>query len=411
MGDDPMSGKTPFKQLLSHEEALTLITSNIKPIERTERIPLEDAFERVLAEEIVAELNVPPFDRSAMDGYAVKADDTFGASIFNPKSLQLIEVIHAGDIPNKIVGKNACTQIATGSPIPQGANAVVMLEFTKQNDSEIQILRPVYPGANISKKGEDIQKDESILTKNTYLTAAKVGVLAALGLSHVNVYECPRVAILPTGSEIRKVGSQLAPGQIFDINSHTLSAVAKQNGSTVTRHPIVSDTRAALKQAITSLLEHDIVIIAGGSSVGERDLLHGIVQDLGSILFHGVQVKPGKPTLFGMIQGTPIFGMPGYPTSCLSNAFLFLEPALRLKARKPIKKAASIEAQLAERIVSSSGRKQFLTVKIENNLAYPVYRHSGAITSMANADGYIILPINTDVVEKGDTVQVYLLDT
>jgi molybdopterin molybdotransferase len=411
MGGNPMSKKTPFKQLLSHEEALILIMDNIKPIERTERISLEDAFERVLAEEIVAERNVPPFDRSAMDGYAVKADDTFGASVFNPKSLQLIEVIHAGDISNKTLGKNKCIQIATGSPIPQGANAVVMLEFTKQNDNEIQILRPVYPGANISKKGEDIQKGESILSNNTYLTAAKVGVLAALGLSHVNVYECPRVAILPTGSEIRKVGSQLAPGQIFDINSHTLSAVAKQNGSTVTRHPIVSDSRAALKQAITSLLEHDIVIIAGGSSVGERDLLHGIVQDLGSVLFHGVQVKPGKPTLFGMIQGTPIFGMPGYPTSCLSNAYLFLEPALRLKARKPTKKAASIKVQLAERIVSSSGRKQFLTVKIENSLAYPVYRHSGAITSMANADGYIILPINTDVVEKGDTVQVYRLDT
>lgn len=406
-----MSEKTPFKQLLSHEDALSLINSHIKPIERTEHVPLEEAFERVLAEDIVAELYVPPFNRSAMDGYAVKAEDTFEASVFNPQTLQLIEVIHAGDTPTQTLGKKECTQIATGSPIPPGANAVVMLEFTKQNNNEIQVTRPVYPGANISKKGEDIQKDETILIKDTYLTAAKVGVLAALGLSQVKVYEAPRVAIVPTGSEIRKVGSQLAPGQIYDINSHTLSAVVEHNGAIVTRHPIVPDTRSALKRAITSLLDHDIIIIAGGSSVGERDLLHGIVQELGSILFHGVQVKPGKPTLFGTIQETPIFGMPGYPTSCLSNAYLFLEPALRLKARKTPKISVITEAQLAERIVSSSGRKQFLTVKIENNVASPVYRHSGAITSMANADGYIILPINTDVIEKGDTVQVYRLDT
>ncbi len=406
-----MSEKSPFKQLLSYEDALNLITHNIKPIQRTELMPLEDAFERVLAEDIIAELNVPPFDRSAMDGYAVKAEDTFGASIFNPKRLQLSEVIHAGDMPHKALKPKECSQTATGSPIPQGANAVVMLEFTEQNANEILIFRPVYPGANISKKGEDIQLGELILSKDTYLTAAKVGVLAALGLSQVKVYERPRVAILPTGSEIRDVGSQLAPGQIFDINSHTLSAVANHNGSTVTRGPIVSDTHEALTQAIRSMLDHDIIIIAGGSSVGERDLLHGIVQELGSVLFHGVQVKPGKPTLFGIIQDTPVFGMPGYPTSCLSNAYLFLEPALRVKARIPQKKADMIEARLAERIVSSSGRKEFLTVKIENGLAYPVYRHSGAITSMANADGYIVLPINTDVVEKGDTVQVYRFDT
>lgn len=405
-----MSEKTPFKQLLSHEDALQLIKSNIAPIDRSEHIPLEDAFERVLAEDIIAELSVPPFDRSAMDGYAVKAEDTFEASVFKPQTLQLIEVIHAGDTPKKTLSDKECTQVATGSPIPPGANAVVMLEFTKQNNNEIQIVRPVYPGANISKQGEDIKKDETILTKGTYLTAAKIGVLAALGLVQVKVYKSPRVAIVPTGSEIRKVGSKLAPGQIFDINSHTLAAVVKQNGAIVTQHPIVPDTRTALRRAITSLVDHDMIIVAGGSSVGERDLLHGIVQELGSVLFHGVQVKPGKPTLFGIIQNTPIFGMPGYPTSCLSNAYLFLEPALRQKARKTPKIAVTTEAQVAERIVSSSGRKQFLTVKIENHVAYPVYRHSGAITSMANADGYIILPINTDVIEKGDTVQVYRLD-
>jgi molybdopterin molybdotransferase len=206
------------------------------------------------------------------------------------------------------------------------------------------------------------------------------------------------------------VGTALGEGQVYDINSHTLAAIAAANGACVTPFQIVSDTREALEDAVKALQDHDLIVVAGGSSVGERDLLNGIIEQLGTVLFHGVQVKPGKPTLFGVVAETPVFGMPGYPTSCLSNAHLFLIPALRQLARLPPQREERVTARLSERVVSSSGRTQFLTVQVREGVAYPVFRHSGAITSMAEADGYIVLPTNVDVLEKDDEVTVILLN-
>jgi molybdopterin molybdotransferase len=405
-----MSGKTPFKLLLSHEEAVKISLEHVKPIDRVEWVALDASLKRVLAEDIVADRAVPPFDRAAMDGFAVKAEDTFGASTSTPKTLTLGEIVYAGEVPSKTLKSGECTQISTGGPIPEGSDAIVMIEFTETAEGYVKVLRPVYPGANISRRGEDIDEGTRVLTHGEYLTASKVGVLAALGRETVKVYEKPHIAVVPTGSEICPVGSKLGKGQVYDINSHTLSAIASENGALVTSFRIVPDTSAELEDAVKTLLDHDMIIVAGGSSVGERDLFQGIIQKLGTVLFHGVQVKPGKPTLFGVVEATPVFGMPGYPTSCLSNAHLFLIPALRKLARLPPKREAVVRARLAERVVSSSGRKQFLTVKVTDDLAYPVFKHSGAITSMAEADGYIVLPTNVDVVEKGDEVTVILLN-
>ena len=405
-----MSAKSPFKLLLSHEEAVKMIMENVKPIDRVEWVALDASFKRVLAEDIVAGRDVPPFDRAAMDGYAVKAEDTFGASSFAPKTLKLGEIVYAGQVPSKTLQSGECAQISTGGPIPEGSDAIVMIEFTEKAEGYVKVLKPVYPGANISRRGEDIEAGKLVLNDGSYLTASKVGVLAALGRKRVKVYERPHVAVVPTGSEICEVGSKLGNGQVYDINSHTLSAIASENGVLVTIFKIVPDSPEELEGAVKTLLDNDMIIVAGGSSVGERDLFQGIIQKLGTVLFHGVQVKPGKPTLFGVVEATPVFGMPGYPTSCLSNAHLFLIPALRKLARLPPKREAVVRARLAERVVSSSGRKQFLTVKVKDDLAYPVFKHSGAITSMAEADGYIVLPTNVDVVEKGDEVTVILLN-
>jgi molybdenum cofactor synthesis domain-containing protein len=405
-----MSEKTPFKLLLSHEEAVKIILEHVQPIDRVVWISLDEAFKRVLAEDLVADRFVPPFDRSAMDGYAVKAEDTFGASSFNPKKLELREVVYAGTVPHETLEKGDCTQIATGCPVPEGSDAVVMVEFTEKDGERIKVLRPVYPGANISRKGEDIEEGKLVLNNGVYLTSAKVGVLAALGRERVKVYAKPNVAVVPTGSEVCAVGTKLGEGQVYDINSHTLAAIASENGACVTRFRIVPDTRKALEEAIKALRNQDLIVVAGGSSVGERDLLNGIIEQLGTVLFHGVQVKPGKPTLFGVVEEKPVFGMPGYPTSCLSNAHLFLIPALRKLARLPPRREEGVKARLAERVVSSSGRKQFLTVQVRDGVAYPVFRHSGAITSMAEADGYIVLPTNVDVIEKDDEVTVLLLN-
>jgi molybdenum cofactor synthesis domain-containing protein len=405
-----MSEKTPFKLLISHEEAVKIILEHVQPIDRTEWVSLDEAFKRVLAEDLIADRFVPPFDRSAMDGYAVKAEDTFGASSFNPKTLALREVVYAGTVPHETLERGDCTQIATGCPMPEGADAVVMVEFTEKDDKQIKVLKPVYPGANISRKGEDIEEGKLVLSDGSYLTSAKVGVLAALGRERMKVYEKPQVAVVPTGSEVCAVGMKLGEGQVYDINSHTLAAIASENGARVTRFDIVPDTREALEGAIKALRDQDLIVVAGGSSVGERDLLNGIIEQLGTVLFHGVQVKPGKPTLFGVVEEKPVFGMPGYPTSCLSNAHLFLIPSLRKLARLPPRREEGVKARLSERVVSSSGRKQFLTVQVRDGVAYPVFRHSGAITSMAEADGYIVLPTNVDVIEKGDEVTVLLLN-
>ena len=405
-----MSKMTPFKQLITYEEALERIRKSIRPIKRTETVPIENALDRVLAEDIVANMSVPPFNRAAMDGYAVKAEDTFGASSSKPKTLKLVETLHAGESSTRVLGKEECIQIATGSPIPKDADAVVMVEFTERNERTINILKPVYPGENISPKGEDIEEGQVILKTGEQLSPAKIGVLAALGKKEARVYAKPQVAVVPTGTEIREIGSVLKGGQIYDINSYTLISLISKNGAVIAKIKAVPDTADELKKTITKLLDYDMIVFSGGSSVGERDLLSNVIQEFGKIVFHGIQIKPGKPTLFALVDEKPVFGMPGYPTSCLSNAYLLLVPAIRQMARLPLKMKKTVKVPLAKSVVSSSGRTQFLTVKVKDGQAYPAFKQSGAVTSMAEADGYIILPINIDVVEQDQEVTVFLFD-
>ena len=404
-----MKKMDPFKLLVSQEEAESLLLERCNPIEATEQIDISQATGRVLAVDLKADRNVPPFDRSAMDGYAVIAEDTFEAQD-TEILLTLCGVIHAGEVAETAVTQGNCLQIATGSPMPEGADAVVMVEYTEERENRILITRPVFPGANISKAGEDIKIDEVVLSKGSLLTPARIGTIAALGKTKVEVYSKPRIAVIPTGKEVVPPGESLKPGHIYDVNSFTLESILNSNGVEVTRLPVVTDEIDALRQSIESCLTYDMIVLSGGSSVGEKDLLAGILEEMGEVLFHGVQIKPGKPTLFGVVKDTPMVGMPGYPTSCLSNAYIFLIPAVRKMARLPTLTEPTVSAKLGKRIVSSSGRKQFLTVRIEDGVAHPVYKHSGAITSMAKADGYIILPLNLDVIEEGEVVQVTLFE-
>ncbi len=398
----------PFGALLPFEEAKRVIDANIKPITRTEIINIDDSLERVLAEEVVATLSTPPFDRAAMDGYAVKARDTFNSSQLNPKVLDLVGELHAGETPQKRVNTGECIQIATGAMMPKGADAVVMVEDTEEENERVKVFKSVYPKANVAQKGEDIKEGELILRRGFGLNPGKIGVLASQGINQIRVYEKPKVAILPTGEEICEVGKRLRQGQVYDINSHTISSVVKENGGIPTRFGIVGDDTEEIKSTIAEALKGDLVVISGGSSVGERDLLFDILQNLGEVLFHGIQIKPGKPTIFAMTQGKPILGMPGYPTSCLINTYLFLLPAIRKMAHLPPRIGETVEAKLSRRVPGSVGRRQFLTVKIEGSEAVPVFKESGAITSIAEADGYIEIAENIDLLEKGTPVTVTL---
>ncbi|MEI8188108.1 MAG: gephyrin-like molybdotransferase Glp [candidate division NC10 bacterium] len=400
----------PLKALLSLEEGMRILLENVSPLARTERVPLLEAAGRVLAEPIVAAMDVPPFPRAAMDGYAVIAQDTFGAGNFKPVRLRLLEVVHAADIASGAVTAGTCIQVATGAPIPLGADAVVMVEDTELEADEpgtVKVYKPVYPRQNASPQGEDIQTGTEVLSPGTRLDPSKVGVLAALGLTQVAVVAKPIVAVIPSGNEIVTPGEPLTPGKIYDINSYTLAALIQEAGGLPRLFPTMQDTLEDVRRSLHEALSCDVLVLSGGSSVGERDVMVEAVESMGEVKFHGIAVKPGKPTLCGVIEGKLVLGMPGYPTSCLTNGYGLLMPVLRKLGRLPeAVRSAGLELPMSRRYTSTTGRHQYLPVRIENGEVVPVFKQSGAITSMANAEGYIEIPANVDLVEKGERVLV-----
>lgn len=398
----------PFKELMPRKEALRLINENIKPITRTEKVPLEDATGRVLAEDVIAQFNVPPFDRSAMDGYAVIANDTTGATEDNPIKLKHIGTLHTGASFDGELRAGECLEIATGSPMPKGSNATVMVEYTGIEGDHILIYRSVEPGKNRAPEGEDIKKGDHVLKNGQKLTPGMIGALAALGYEKATVYQKPRVAIFSSGPEIVPQGTTLKPGQIYDINSFTLTSVLKSSGGIPYKLGIMKDTVESIEKSVKKAADYDIGVFSGGSSVGTKDLFAEVVAKLGHVFFHGVKVKPGKPTLFAVVDGTPIFGMPGYPTSCLNNSYVFLAPALKRMARL-LHEMRTVSVRMGHEMVSRSDREQFITVRLEDGKAYRVFKQSGDITSMTHADGYIILPIGQNKVDEGEAVMVTLL--
>ena len=399
----------PIRETLPLDEAMAILLEAARPIERTERVPLRDATGRVLATDTVSALDVPPFDRAAMDGFAVIAEDTFGAGTYSPRVLKCVEKVYTGQVPTRAVGRGECIEIATGAPMPAGADAVVMVEETeKAADGAIRIFTPVYPKQHVGRRAADIAAGQTIVGKGEVLNPSRIGALAAVGVFDVEVYARPRIAVLSTGNEIVEPGQSLAPGQIYDVNQFTLSAIIGTHGGVAVPLPAAPDSLPELVAVIRAAAEADIVVFSGGSSVGERDLIMDALQHAGEVIFHGIALKPGKPTVFGKIGNTPVFGLPGYPTSCLSNAYMLLVPMLRAMARLPAHTPRTVSLPLSRRVVSTTGRHQFYTVRIENGLAVPAFKASGDITSMSLADGYFEIPAQTDIVEAGEHVDVKL---
>jgi len=398
----------PFKALISLDEALAICMDAVDSVTAKELFPIEQAVGRVSGLEVHARISVPLADRAAMDGYAVRASDTFGAGKFKPKVLQRIETLYANSVPKRRVSRGKCVELATGSTVPEGSDAVVMVEDTEKKGDRISIHSPVHPGENVSPEGEDIRRGDVVISEGEVLSPAKIGALAAVGVRRTSVYRKPVVAVLTTGDEVIEPGGPIRPGQVYDINAYTLSAVIEENGGKPRRFPRAPDDIESLRVSLRKAAKCDLVVFSGGSSVGEKDLIMDVLKQLGEVKFHGVAVKPGKPTVFGRVGKTPVLGMPGYPTSCLSNAYMILVPMLRKMARLPPESENIVELPLSRRVVSAMGRTEFHTVKIEKGKAVPVYKESGAITSMANADGYIKIPANVDLVEAGETVQVIL---
>jgi molybdenum cofactor synthesis domain-containing protein len=402
----------PFASTISLEEARRRLDAAVRPIARTERVPLEDAVGRVAAADVTSPLDVPPFSRSAMDGYAVLSADTAGATKSTPVPLRLVDRIYTGQPSSVTIEPGTCAEIATGAPLPTGADAVVMVEETTSEGTTIVILAAAPAGQHIGRRGADIAAGDRVIAAGDLLSPSRIGAIAATGQAGVEAFAKPRVAILSTGNEVIEPGGTLAPGQIFDVNRFTLGAIVSAHGGIAEPHHAAQDTVAALIDALDACAEADLIVFSGGSSVGERDLVVDAIAARGEMIFHGIAVRPGKPTAFAAIAHgsgtTPFFGMPGNPTSCLSNAYILLVPFLRAIARLPPHAPRTVRAPLGRRIASAFNRHQFYTVRLKDGAAFPAFKGSGDITSLSQADGYIEIPADQSVVEEGALVTVTL---
>jgi len=400
----------PFAGTLPFDAAYRLVLDAARATDRAERIAVELVDGRVLATAILADQDVPAFDRAAMDGYAVIASDTAPASPDAPVALRHIGRVFTGETSDAFVVSGTCIEVATGAPLPPGADAVVMVEHTTRDITHVFVSKPPAPRQHVGPRGGDIREGESLLEAGAVFNPARIGAVTAIGQTHVEVFARPRVAIMCTGDEVVSPGQPLQPGQVYNVNRYTLEALVRRHGGEPVIIPTTGDSLEALDRSLAVARTCDIIVTSGGSSVGEHDLVIDMLRTHGEVIFHGIAIKPGKPTVFGRIGDTILLGLSGYPTSCLSNAHVLLVPLLRLTARLPEWTPRTVTVPLARRITSAPGRLQFYTVRLEGGHAVPAFKASGDITSMAHADGYVVIPSDVETVEAGAMVRVTFYD-
>jgi len=385
-------------------------------IQAVEKIPLDRALGRVLAEDIFSGIDVPGFDRAAMDGFAVTAANTFSADEQNPVRLKVTAEVEAGDSVGYSASVGEALEIATGAPMPKGTDAVVMVEYTKRNESEVLVYRPVSPGENVTGAGSDIMTGELLLRKSERITPREVGLLAAIGISEVSAFRKPRVAIFSSGNELIKPGDSLRFAKIYDINGPTVSASVAECGGEPQFLGILPDNYPAVKDKLDSALKDaDIVISSGSTSSGPGDLFYRAVDDLGEpgVIVHGLTLKPGKPALLGIVRGKPIFGLPGYPTSALMIFHMLVAPIIRRLANAPEVTPVNVSAVSPMKFFKARGRRELLPVQLITQphgglIAYPMQSGSGAVSSFSMADGFADLPETQEYVDEGEGMEIQL---
>ena len=372
---------------------------DVPPIDRTETIPLSVADGRTIAEPIDAVMDVPHYARAAMDGWAVRAEDTFGASGRSPAIVR----------PDESAGPDRAVRVHTGSELPEGADAVVMIEETEQVGDELEVFDAVAAGENVGPVGEDVEAGQRLYEPGHTLRPSDLGLLKGTGVDTVEAVDHPEVAVIPTGEEL--VQADPEPGEIIETNRFTISRLAERWGADVTRRNIVTDDPEALRAAVQRDLVRDVVVTTGGSSVGERDLIPEVVDEVGEVFVHGVALKPGHPVALGRIEGTTVVMLPGYPVACIVNAVQFLRPLIKHLGRMSSEPLPSREATLARKIRSEPGVRTFVRVTLEEGdsglEATPTrVSGSGVLSSVALADGWVVVEESREGIETGETVTV-----
>jgi len=419
-----MREQEQFLHVLDRDEAERRFRAALDLTPRAiETVPLDAALGRVLAADVISPVDVPSFDRSNVDGFAVVAEDTFGASEEVPRTVAVAEeTIHTGIVPATVIRPGTAVEIATGGMIPRGADAVVMVEYTEIDGRDLRIARAVTPGSGVSFAGTDITSGETVLRRGELLTSRDTGVLAAIGVATVDVWRKPVVAILSTGDEIIAPGEPMQPAKVYDSNAQVLADAVRELGGEPTRFGITRDDLNALRTTLQSALETcDVVLLSGGTSKGAGDLSYRVVAELRDpgIVAHGVALKPGKPICLAATGGRPVVVLPGFPTSAVFTFHEFVAPVLRLLAGRGAQERTVVQARLAVKVNSEIGRTEFLLVGLVETAgtdadgttlaAYPMGQGSGSVTTFSRADGFATIGRHEEIVQAGTIVDVQLL--
>lgn len=403
-----------FLHVTTLEDACAKLDKHWRTKPRKVNVPLDEAAGRVLAEDVVSKIDVPSFDRAVFDGYAVHAMDTFGAGEESPVELTCVDSVRAGEWPKLKISKGQCVEISTGAPIPRGANAVVMVEYSTVDAKVVQIFRAVAPGENIAKRGSEIKNGTKVLDAGGAITPQVLGTLAAIGRKRTKVYS-PKIAVISSGIELVSAGSSLRSGKIYDVNGPAICRAVELCGGEAKYLGIARDEPRSLTNFIKrGLATCDVVVLSGGSSAGAGDIAPVVIDRMGKpgVIVHGLAMKPGKPTFVAVVRGKPIFGLPGYPVSALMVFDQLVAPYLRRLSGLPRAGRARVQAKLASKIISARGRRELVPVKLVQEgrevCAKPLFKGSGAITALSLADGYIDVPLNREIVEESEVIEVNL---
>jgi molybdopterin molybdotransferase len=399
-----------FKKRINADEAKELFLKAFPPLSDTELMLIEDCDGRITAEDITANIDVPHYRRAAMDGFAVRASETLGSGISSPVILKL----------GKSIGKETCVKVNTGSPMPEGADAVVMMEDAVLYGDSVEVFAQVHPFKNVGEVGEDIQKGEAIIKKDQKLRPCDIAVLASMGIKSIKVFRRPLVAIIPTGEElVSRDKTELKEGEVYETNGLMAALYIRKWGGNPRLLEIVTDAPEKIKEAIISNLDADMIITSGGTSVGKRDYVPAVIEDTGRLLVHGVGISPGKPTALGIINGKPVVCMPGYPVAGIVALYFFARAALRRLGHIPDAPEMTFKVILSEKIPGRTGYKTFARVKIEtpylngNNKvrAFPLATSgAGILSSVSKAGGFVIIPENVEGYGKDDEVEVVMIE-